>query len=106
MAQPDPKILALIGDLDKKDARLVSAIDEVIEILLEQKLAYKMRIPPKKVAWDKCNRGGYGVSSVEVHALGSDIVDMGFSFLATGCPTGTSGSGGWQASATTGSAAS
>ena len=82
MPKPDPVIQEMLASIDKDHARLVSVIDDVLDMLVEQKLAWKARIPPKRVGVDKANRGGYGVSPTEVHALGSEIVKMGFSPLA------------------------
>ena len=79
----DAVIVQLLSSVDKEDARLVSIVDEVLERLESQKLAWRMRLPPHMVGVEPANRNGYGVSAVEVHALGSDIVAMGFSPAAT-----------------------
>jgi len=76
---PDSTIEALIASVDEKDARLVSVVEDILQRLQEQKLAHTMRLPPKLVGVHPCNRNGYGVSPIEVHALGRDITDMGWS---------------------------
>ena len=79
----DPTIVAMLRGLEKTDGRLVSSIDDILQRLLDARMAYQMRIPPKMVGVHPANRGGYGVSAVEVHALGADIVKMGWSPAAT-----------------------
>ena len=83
MATVDPSISALVAAASKVDSKVVSVVDQVLERLESQNLAYRMRTPPKKVGVHPATRGGYGVSAVEVHALGSDIVHMGWSPAAT-----------------------
>ena len=80
---PDPRIVALMKDIEKnKDSKLVSNIDDIIAILFGYKQAWKQRIPPRRVGTDVDNRGGFGVSAIEVHALGAEIVEMGWSWAA------------------------
>jgi len=76
---PDPEIQRL---LQQPDDRIVSVVDEVLSMLETQKLAYRFSIPPKMVGVHPCNRDGYGISATEVHALGSEIVRMGWSWSA------------------------
>jgi len=79
----DPKIVARLAGLDRHDARLVSAVDDIIGSLTVAGLAWRQRIPPKMVGVHPANRNGYGVSAIEVHALGAEIVRMGWSPAAT-----------------------
>lgn len=83
MAVADPAIANQLDSIDKGDAQLISIIDNVVARLVDQKLAWTMKVPPKFVGVHPANRGGYGVSAVEVHALGRDIVQMGWSPAAT-----------------------
>ena len=79
----DPWITEMLKNLDRDEGRFVSVIDDILEKLEEQKMVYRMRIPPRRVGTDKANRGGYGISAIEVHALGDDIFRMGWSKAAT-----------------------
>lgn len=79
----DPKITKLLGSVDKEDSRLVSVVEEVLQLLEADKMAWRVRIPPLLVGVHPENRNGYGVSAPEVHRLGSDVVSMGWSPAAT-----------------------
>ena len=83
MAAVDALIANQLESIDKEDAQLISIIDNIVGRLVDQRLAWTMKIPPKFVGVHPANRGGYGVSAVEVHALGRDIVKMGWSTAAT-----------------------
>lgn len=81
----DSSIASLLASVHKSGThgKLVSVIDEVLDILMAEKRAWKMRLPPKFVGIHPQNRSGWGCSPTEVHRLGSEIVNMGFSFAAT-----------------------
>lgn len=80
--------MAIIADaeiqrlLQEPDDRIVSTIDDILKKLESQGLAYRLSIPPRMIGVHPCNRDGYGVSATEVHALGSEIVRMGWSWSA------------------------
>ena len=78
LRKPDPDIVKLLHE--PSDARLVSTVDDVLSKLEADGLAYRLSIPPKLVGVHPCNRDGYGISTAEVHSLGSDIVSMGWSW--------------------------
>ena len=59
------------------DARLVSVVEFVLGKLEQQKLAWRLRILPRKVGVHKANRNGYGIAAPAVHTLGAEIVTMG-----------------------------
>ena len=71
MASVDHVIAAQIESIDKEDAQFVAIIDTIVGRLQDQKLAFRIQIPPRLVGVHPANRGGYGVSAVEVHALGA-----------------------------------
>ena len=83
MASVDHVIAAQIESIDKQDSQFVAIIDNIVCRLMDHKLAWRMKVPPRLVGVHPANRGGYGVSAVEVHALGRDIVKMGWSPAAT-----------------------
>lgn len=64
------------------ESRVVATVDSVVNQLMELGLAYKVRLPPSWVGVHPTNRGGYGVSQTEVHALGAEILRMGWSWEA------------------------
>ena len=74
----DPIIVDLLASIDHKYAKAVSKVDDILSRLVSQKLAWKLRLPPRQVGVHPSNRGGYAVSAIEVHALGADIVYMGW----------------------------
>ena len=76
-------IKSLIASVDVGEAtKAVSIVDRILDMLLSMNLAYRMSIPPSLVGVHPDNRDGYGVSPVEVHALGADIVHWGWSWAA------------------------
>ena len=81
----DPIIVELLAkaDANREDVKVVTLVDQILKLLIAQKLAWYQRLRPRLVGTDPHNRGGYGISEVEVHALGSDIVGIGWSFSAT-----------------------
>ena len=81
MADADPKIVALIK-MAHETGKNVSAVDAILDRLEESHLAYRMSLPPPVVGINPLNRDSYGVSEPEVHALGSEIVSMGWSWHA------------------------
>ena len=82
MSGVDKRIAELIECAVKDGGRVVSCVDSIIEILLKENMAYVMRVPPAMMGVHWANRDGYGVSASEVHAIGADIVHMGWSWLA------------------------
>lgn len=74
----DPAVVKMLEGIDKSDARLLSIVDDVLKRLVEIGQARYMRIPPKLVGVHPANRSGFGVSAIEVHALGSEIVRRGW----------------------------
>ena len=78
----DQRIVSMLADLKADDPRFVSIVDDIIAVLHENKQAWQQTIPPRRVGIDFSNRSGFGVSSIEVHALGSEIVRMGWSWQA------------------------
>ena len=80
---PNPTIVALMKKADRKvHSKCVSTVESIIEILKDDGLCYITYILSTRVGVHRQNRGGYGVSGVEVHALGADIVEMGWSHKA------------------------
>ena len=79
---PNDRITSLLATASSDGGRIVSTVNTIIDILMAQQLAYTMHIPPPKVGIHPCNRDGYGVSATEVHALGGEIVSMGWSWQA------------------------
>ena len=82
IAMAKMRIQQLIDSAGGEHGRIVSAVDQVVDILIELKLAYRLRIPPKMVGVHPANRGGYGISASEIHSLGEEIVEMGWSWGA------------------------
>ena len=80
-ASADPEIVALLAGIEKH--KLVSTVEVVLAKLETHKMARRMRLPPTMVGVHPQNRSGYGVSAMEVHALGADICAMGWSPAAT-----------------------
>ena len=79
----DKEIAALLRETDDgRRAQVVSTVDTILKKLEQDGLAYRMRIPAGLVGVHPANRNGYGLSSVEVHALGADIVTLGWSWSA------------------------
>ena len=81
--QADKEILVLLDGLTGDNAKVVSVVEEVLKKLESQKLVYRARIHPRRVGVHPANRGGWGISVVEVHALGGEIIEMGWSMQAT-----------------------
>jgi hypothetical protein len=73
------KIVSLIAGAKGEGGKIVSAVDAILDILTEAKLANRLSLPPGVVGIHPENRDGHGVSAQEVHALGVDIVAMGWS---------------------------
>ena len=79
----DPKIVEMLAGVKATDVGIVGIVDQVINMLKASGQAVPARLHPYTVGVHPSNRGGYGVSAVEVHALGKDIVNMGWSSAAT-----------------------
>lgn len=80
--ETDGEIVAWLAQAKEQDGRLVSVVDSVLDRLEKQGLAYRLSIPARFVGVHHQNRSGYGVSEPEVHALGSEIIGMGWSWQA------------------------
>ena len=79
----DQEIVRLLAETDSGSrGTVVATVDKILGKLEKAGLAYRMRIPPSLVGVHPINRNGYGLSPVEVHALGSDIVKLGWSWQA------------------------
>lgn len=62
--------------------QIVSKLDIILGMLIEDGLARYQQIPPKVVGVHPRNRYGYGVSAAQSHRLGAQIVGMGWSWAA------------------------
>ena len=82
--QPSPamqKLERLLqDDSEKAGLGLVACVDKVLEELQATGMAWKQRIRPCQVGVDPSNRDGVGVNVEDVHALGSDILYLGWSW--------------------------
>ena len=79
--QQDQEIMALIASSDHEDEEgmgVVAAVDKILARLEHTKLAYRLSVPPRLMGVHPCNRNGYGVSAIEMQALGVKIFRMGF----------------------------
>ena len=75
------KIQMMLDQVDKKDGKkLVSTMDQVMQLLEYQGLAWSQRIRPQQVGVEPSNRDGVGVNAEDVHSLGADIFAMGWSW--------------------------
>ena len=64
-------IVALLSGIDKGEKQqVVQAVDKIIGLLEESKLAYRQSINPSLVGCHMVNRNGYGLSPIEVHSAG------------------------------------
>jgi hypothetical protein len=52
---------------DPKENRIVSVVQQVLQRLSDQKIAYRMKIPPKLVGVHPANRDGQGCTDAAVH---------------------------------------
>ena len=76
-------IVAILAGIDKGEKQqVVSAVDKIVSMLLESKLAYQQTIMPNLVGCHETNRNGYGLSPIEVHSLGAEIARLGWSWGA------------------------
>ena len=79
----DQEIVRMLAETEAGPrGTVVATVDTIIGKLEKAGLAYRMRIPPSLVGVHPINRNGYGLSPVEMHALGSDIVKLGWSWQA------------------------
>ena len=81
MGAPCPKIREWIQQAIA-GIKVVSNVDKILAELESTHLAYRSHLCPPRVGIHPINRDGYGVSEPEVHALGSEIVAMGWSWNA------------------------
>ena len=76
-------IVALLSGIDKGEKQqVVQAVDKIIRLLEESKLAYRQSIDPSLVGCHMVNRNGYGLSPIEVHPVGVEIPRLGWSWPA------------------------
>ena len=72
-------IVEILLSIDKgRLSQVVQAIDKILCMLEEVKLAYRLTIAPELVGCHMANRNGYGLSAIEVHSVGADIVRLGW----------------------------
>ena len=80
---PNPTIVGLLAKVDNSDrTKIVSTVDTILDILEKENFAYRKQIHPSAIGVHPCNRNGYGISPIEVHALGETIVKLGWSWNA------------------------
>ena len=87
MAAPQHKnhtaIVDILSVIDKGEKhQVVAAVDKILALLEESKLVYRQSIQPHLVGCHMVNRNGYGLSPIEVHAVGAEIVKLGWSWSA------------------------
>ena len=70
----------LIKDMENVDGHVVQGCSKVLGLLAQVNLTYKAQLLPRQVGVHPQNRNGYGLNSENVHALGQDIIRMGFSW--------------------------
>ena len=70
----------LIKDMENVDGHVVQGCSKVLGLLAQVNLTYKAQLLPRQVGVHPQNRNGYGLNSDNVHALGQDIIRMGFSW--------------------------
>ena len=59
---------------------IVSAWEEIKDVLLKEKLAWIEQIPPEFVATHMRNRSGEGVGAIQSHSHGNDVIQQGWSW--------------------------
>ena len=76
--QIDEEIVRMLAETDAGSrGNVVATVDKILDRLESSGLAYRMRIPTSLVGVHPMSRNGYGLSPVEVHALGADITKLG-----------------------------
>ena len=81
--QVDPEIVRMLAETDAGNrGNVVATVDDIMGRLESSGLAYLVQIPPSLVGVHPMNRNGYGLSPIEVHALGADITKLGWSWVA------------------------
>jgi hypothetical protein len=73
----DMKVEGLLRSCEKGNG-IVAGCKQMISLLLEEKVALKLTIPPLLVGVHPTNRDGYGVNPHDVHALMDDIFSLGW----------------------------
>ena len=68
----------LIKEALTEDGKLCSAVNGILDHLLEQNQAYKAQLRPDEVGIHPSNRDGGGVEESHVHALAAKIATLGF----------------------------
>ena len=81
----DARIKELVRISKTKDGfGQVATSDQILAELEKEKLLWEQRIPVAKVGCSPVNRDGLGVNAEDVHALGGDLLAMGWSWEASG----------------------
>ena len=76
-------IVEILSSIDKGHRQqVVQAIDKILCMLEESKLVYRLTLAAELVGCHMANRNGYGLSAIEVHSVGADIVRLGWSWEA------------------------
>ena len=76
-------IVDILSVIDKGEKlQVVAAVDKILALLEDSKLAYRQSIQPHLVGCHMVNRNGYGLSPIEVHSVGAEIVKLGWSWSA------------------------
>ena len=76
-------VASLIASAGEPDSKIVSIIEKIFQLLIDRKLAWRGRLPPRVVGVHPANRSQWGVHPAEVHALGLKMWIMGFLLSAT-----------------------
>ena len=73
-------IVSTLADIKAGRIGLVAGADKIEEIAMASGLGTEMSLNPRMVGIDISNRGGQGVSTLEVALLANDIVEDGWSW--------------------------
>ena len=73
------KVESIIGD-GLRTGAIVSAWEEVKELLKANNLAWVQQVPPEHVGTHRQNRSGEGVGAIQAHSHGNDICQQGWSW--------------------------
>ena len=72
----DDFIVKLLSDA--QESRIVSVVQKVLWRLLDKKIAYRMRIPPKLVGVHPANRDGQGCTDAAARRLAEGMYSLCF----------------------------
>ena len=70
----------LVGQALKEKTPIVGVVDRILDKLEKMGWAYRVNLQPRQVGVHPSNRDGYGLNAEDVHALGRDILAMGWSW--------------------------